>query len=1025
MVQHVLALPILALLGSLTSLLVRRRARVGSLTLDDLALTGALHLALIGVLATLLAWAGWFSSTSLTLVSAGLAVAAWPWRVERAQVGAVTPHPPSGRVHTWVLLGLLVAGVLLRTPSIPAPLAGRDQGTYVLRAALTERTGGLGFTDEVLAQAGRDQAEDLLGLYPKTDEPWRADRYEAAYRPGTYLAARDRGEVVVQFFHVHPMLLACERVAFGEGGGTGWWVMPWQAGLWLLVMACIARRLWPRGPWAALALGLLASSPLAIWTGRTPLSETTMALFEWSAVLVGLRMRVGEAARTEEPGAAWWMAGMLAATAWVRGNALLVLPTVLAILWLRPREDPPTRAPALLLVGLLASVVVHALTVFPYLHDELLRRSPDLHVGPWSLIGATAAGVLGWAIVDRGLGHPRLARPRTRLLAALPRVWVAITLLAFALWWMWRVEAGDQLKPFSRLDPVLPLLGVPLLVLAGIGLIGLARRWRPQHVADAWLLAIASALPITTLLYAPRNLPGLGLFYYGRYLVPELLPCTVLAAVAAIAWMVEAIAGRSGGILRKLSSRVLGLLMIAWLSWSVAGPLITNPQVRLREYEAAAPAIRWLSSRLPAGAIVIAGGEGWHHGHTYNQVGGALALAEGVPVLPYRTREDAWSTAWELLVAGPQRRGESAPPLFLLVNEAAHDHRRGDGQRVALIDDLLWAPFVVERVDLLELFVYALTPVDDVMPSRVARHELRMGLLKIRVDAQALASIERIVPVGDRCLDPARPLILEIGPGSTEAAHLVLVAEPGTARINPSWRVEVDGEPLALEPIAGLRPHPRATLGPYPLASRPRHLAIFAAEASAGEGRCRYGELAELRLLPRERAGLVGLPAESIVARSFEPLPLIAKPTEPVTWVSGRSLTRHRPGIRGTDEVVGEALVLESGATLEFPPVDLPLDGEGRPLPLEVVVSLASSEAHEQAELHVRVDDERLGTIIVPGPRPGVWRAPAFEWSPQSGRVRVSLELDAEVGERVFVRDVALFVRMSGISSVREAASSP
>lgn len=1011
MVRLVSALPILALLGSLASLLARRRARVGALTLEDFALAGAMHLAIVGVAATLLAWAGWFDAIGLTLVGVGLALVAWPRRVVRARVLVAA----SGRVHTLILLGVLAAGVLIRTPSIPAPLAGRDQGTYVLRAALSARTGGLGFTDEVLAEAGREQAEDLLGLYPKTDEPWRVDRYEAAYRPGTYLASRDRGEVVVQFFHVHPMLLACERVAFGEGIGTGWLAMPWQAGLWLLVMACIARRLWPRGPWAALALALIASSPLAIWTGRTPLSETTMALFEWAAVLVALRMRAGD----DDPNAPWWAAGLLVASAWVRGNALLVLPVVLALAWLRPREASPqpasSRAWWLVLGGLLASVFVHALTVFPYLHDELLRRAPDLHVGPWALIGATALGVLAWVGIDRGLGRPGLADARARLLAWLPRLEVAVTLLGFWLWWSWRSAAGDQLEPFSRLDPVVSLLGLPLLVCAGLGLIGLARRWRPHGHADAWLSAIAVTLPITALLYAPRNLPGLGLFYYGRYLVPELLPCAALAAVAALAWIVEWIAGRSGWP-RRLASRGLGLVAIAWLGWSVAAPLFSSPQVLLRENEAAAPAIAWLAERLPAGAIVIAGGEGWHHGHTYNQVGGALALAKGVQVLPYRTREDAWSSAWELLVAGPRRRGEPAPTLFLLVNEAAHQHRRASGQRVALLDDMQWAPFVVEQVDLLELFVYALTPVEDTMPSRVARHELRMGLMKIAVDPAALARIERIVPAGDRCLDPVRARVVELGPGSDEVAHLVLVAAPGSPRSNPSWRVELDGVVVQLEPLAGLRPHPRATLGPYPIDRRPKQIAIFAAEAGEGEGPCPHGELAELRLLPRERSALVELEAASIVARTFAPTPLpaimkvSAKPLDPITWVGGRSLTRHRPGIRGADEVVGEALVLEPGRTLEFPRVDLPVDREGQPLPLELIVTLASSEARAGASLEVLIEGGELVTITLPEPRSGVWPAPASNWTPTRGRAVVGLRLDADAGGRVLVRDVALFL---------------
>ena len=121
---------------------------------------------------------------------------------------------------------------------------------------------------------------------------------------------------------------------------------------------------------------------------------------------------------------------------------------------------------------------------------------------------------------------------------------------------------------------------------------------------------------------------------------------------------------------------------------------------------------------------------------------GALAMAEGRTLLPYRTREDTYISAWELLVAGPARRGEDPPPVFLLVNEAAHIYTRDDGQRTALVDDMLWAPFSIARADLLELYVHALSPSPDQLPTRVARHELRMALLELRVDPEAIAAIE-------------------------------------------------------------------------------------------------------------------------------------------------------------------------------------------------------------------------------------------------------------------------------------------
>jgi hypothetical protein len=91
-------------------------------------------------------------------------------------------------------------------------LAGRDQGTYTLRAEHTARTSAIAFVDPVLERAGAERGQrsgpdDLLGLYPRRGESWRTDVYEGSYRPGFYLADRESGVVVPQFLHLHPMLL--------------------------------------------------------------------------------------------------------------------------------------------------------------------------------------------------------------------------------------------------------------------------------------------------------------------------------------------------------------------------------------------------------------------------------------------------------------------------------------------------------------------------------------------------------------------------------------------------------------------------------------------------------------------------------------------------------------------------------------------------------------------------------------------------------------------------------------------------
>lgn len=1036
---------IAALLALALSLLARRRRRAGRLELDDVVIALALHVGLVAVAATLLAWIGWLSVVGLIAACIVLALACWPW--------TPMPEPVPVRSHAraliWALLALVGIGVVLRVPAMPAELAGRDQGTYLLRAHASLRTGSLGFTDPVLAQAGRELERntavagtyDILGLYPIGDDAWRRDHYDGAYRPGAYLGDREAGEVVPQFFHLHPMLLAVAGATFGPQRAT--WVLPWLAALWLACLACCARRLWPRGAWAVLAVALVVGSPLAIWTARTPLSENPMALFEWTAVLVALRLR-DSAAR--EPCGDWLIAGCLGLCAFTRGNALLLLPIVLALAWLRPRGPgvevrASARAAWLLLGSLFASIVLHAATTYPYVHDELLRQLPNVRLGPGGLVGVAGLGALVWLLVDRLAARlPGLARVQR----IVPRVLVLGCFAAAMLWWVLERDSPPD-RPFSRLDAAPILLGAPLLASAGVGLIVLARRWRPGP-EQFWLVALASLVPATALLYAPRQLPQLAFFYYGRYLVPELLPAAAFAATAGIAAMVAWLAGPQTNPERRLEPRRLvagavGIIAALGLLGSSVRPLIEHPQLRLREYDGAGAAVRWLAARMPADAIVIAGGEGWHSAHTHNQVGGALAFSHGVSVLPYRTREDAWVTAWELLVAGPQRRGEPPPPVFLLVNEAARQATRrdddGDAIRVALLDDQLWAPFRVERASLLELFVHALTPVGDQLPTRVARHELRMGLLRLQVDPEALARIERFdfeqrPPAGVRvsggqhddgrtCVSPERPLTITI-PRSASAAHVVVITEvanePMSRRIG-EWSLRVDG--VEMSPPKGLLPRPRATLGPLPLSlhgpdERPETLTIelLGVELSPdalGPESCRYGHVAAIVVLPRERSSVFALEPEQIEIATLEPPKNLGHAIVPTTWAAGRSLSRYRAGTTPTPELAGFALRLPAGESLTFAPIDLPLAELGRPCSLDVIVTLAGTTTEGESQLHVYAGEQRIGTVHPPPMRTGSWSAEPFVWRSDVDRAQLRVELESPTSGGVDLRDVALLCR--------------
>ena len=715
MLSPVSVATIAALLGLAASLVVRRARAVGSLSVDDWTVALGLQLGLAALVATLLAWAGLFRPLTLALGCGVLALLVWPW--SRSEPKPSRAPRPRSNARDAALLAVVLLGVGLRAPPIAAPLAGRDQGTYALRASATLGTGDLGWTDSVLAQAGseldgRDTpagALDILGLYPSSEEGWREGVYEGAYRPGSYLADRERGQITPQFFHLHPMALALGLAAFGTLGGS--LVVIWVSALWLLTLACVARSLWPRGPASIVALGLVAVSPLAIWTGRMPLSENPMALLEALALLIAVRLQAGD----EPESGSWWLAGCLALSAGVRGNALLILPLVLALVWASPAHQG-AKAAYLVLAGLVASVLVHGLTSYPYVHDEIMRRLPLPDAGPRLLIAAALVGAIAWLGLDWLLRDSRWKQLRERAVALAPRAMV----VAFGLGliaWAWLRLSSPAGPPYSRLDAAPILLGLPLSLVAIVGIAWFGWSWRPTP-AQTWLVALAAIVPATVWIYAPRGLPTLAFFYYGRYLVPELLPAACLAAGFVVAQVHALVRSRwPSGAKARAGDALVGVSSLALVA-SVGGPLIVHPQLRLREYEPAADAVEWLAARLPEDAIVIAGGEGWHNGHTHNQVGGALAMAHGRAILPYRTREDAYLSAWELLVAGPARHGVEPPPVYLLVNEAAHPYTDASGSKRALVDDMLWAPFVAARIDLLELHVHALSPMPDRLPTQ-------------------------------------------------------------------------------------------------------------------------------------------------------------------------------------------------------------------------------------------------------------------------------------------------------------------
>jgi hypothetical protein len=310
--------------------------------------------------------------------------------------------------------------------------------------------------------------------------------------------------------------------------------------------------------------------------------------------------------------------------------------------------------------------------------------------------------------------------------------------------------------------------------------------------------------------------------------------------------------------------------------------------------------------------------------------------------------------------------------------------------------------------------LHALTPVDDALPTRVARHELRMGLLRLEVDPEALSQIEHF-EFDQNCVSPEHPLTLTI-PRSAAAAHVVVVAEVANEAMSrriAEWSLRIDG--VAIEPAKGLPARHRATIGPVALpihsGSEPITIELLGVELSPeaqGPESCPYGRVAEILLLPRERSSTFELAPDRLEVTMLEPPENLGHAIVPTTWVAGRSLSLHRPGTTPTPELIGLAMRVPAGGSLSFAPIDLPPSGPSRSL--DVIVTLAGTSTEGESQLHVYADDQRIGTISPPPMRTGSWIAEPFVWRSYPDRAQLRVELESASGS-VDLRDVALFAR--------------
>ena len=466
-----------------------------------------------------------------------------PARFDAERASAGKPIAP-------VLLLVLLTGLLFRTEPFLYMHGGQDQGVYVSMSAHLQREGSA-FVDDPVPDALPDQrTRDIYG----TAAPERG----GSVLPGLYYSFT-RGNYVFQFYHLHPLWMATFAELFGDRArfhALGFFGLLGVLGLSLLAFELTGSRR------AAFAAGILvATNPLHVFFSRMPVSEAVALAF--SSLGFYYLARACRGARDAAPAATTASLVTLAAACvslvfFVRITGFLYLPALAPLfglgVWLVLRNRP-ARGRGLIgfcaaVAGLYGVSVLYGLGYSPgYVRSVYDRTFGNLLGDGWPLVilGAVVLLVSGLAEVAR---NPRRSPVRRFLtFAADPRPWIKLASLLIAA-----ALTGSLLQAY--------LIGftdhyADDAFYQGFGIIGTGAGIFLQSGAAGWLMYVTPWLagiliwgmhrparrwPVA-LLYVfvavcmaatlVLNIPVVYQhYYYARYLLSEIVPYSLVIAVA-------------------------------------------------------------------------------------------------------------------------------------------------------------------------------------------------------------------------------------------------------------------------------------------------------------------------------------------------------------------------------------------------------------------------------------------------------------------------------------------------------------
>ncbi len=566
---------------------------------DVIALGLFLLLSGLGLWSLALVQVGIFSLPLLLVGGALFAlVVVWQWR--RRQV---KPAPAPNERGEWIAVAVLLLGsLLLYAHPAEYVVGGGGAGVYVSLAANIAKTGAILVQDPLTAGLSEEVWPGFLRSQPPSDET------DFLRFPGFYLSEEQRGELIPQFFPLHPVWLAIAYAFTGLQGAlmlTPLWAV---LGVWAFYLLGRALFGWKT---AAIAAVFLAVTPLQIYFARYPTAEPLTQYLTWTGLWCFTNF-----VTYRSPRSLWGIAAGLALgqvfLARIDAVPMLLAPAAwLLYLFVKGQWRRDEWSFWITFSAIILYSVFHALWYSAPYTFNTYRAVWVLATQFWWLAIGLGLLVATLALVARGQESPG-QRLRAWLAAHAWRLRVAcaigVGVLAFYAYFLrpalgvtslvnyW--YAGTQV-PFSnhenlvRLGWYLTPVGIGLATVGAMLLI-LYGNWR--LLWPWWLVGGAF-----TLLYVYNIMNNPFQIYAMRRYVPVVVPTLILAATYALTWMWSQLRWRHLWQRRLLRASAVFMGGLWFAGLLINGRLIWN-QI---EYAGVSGQLATLAGQFPKNAILL------------------------------------------------------------------------------------------------------------------------------------------------------------------------------------------------------------------------------------------------------------------------------------------------------------------------------------------------------------------------------------------------------------------------------------